>query len=142
MTKMEIILIILNVAFLLLIAGFFIPLLIQIRQTAKSLDETLQQLNQGLPPIIKNVEEITTNINPTTTTVHRQVTELSLTLRRIQGIVGVFLGLEEVLRRRMSSPFSRTFRTSMAVARGVRVFVDYLAGRYPEEKGGKAPLPR
>ena len=91
---------------------------------------------------MKNLEEITTNINRTTTTVHRQVAELSLTLRRIQGIVGVFLGLEEVLRRRVSFPFSRTLRTSLAVARGVRVFVDYLAGRYPEEKGGKAPLPR
>jgi len=142
MTKMEIILIILSVAFLLLFAGFFIPLLIQIRQTAKDLAETLQHLNQGLPLIIKNVEEITTNINRTTTTVHRQVAELSLTLKRIQGIVGVFLGLEEVFRRRMKSPFSHTFRTSMAVARGVRVFVDYLVGRYPEEKGGKAPLPR
>jgi uncharacterized protein YoxC len=140
--KMEIILIILSVAVLLLFVGFFIPLLIQIRQTAKSLNETLQHLNQGLPLILKNVEEISTNINRTTTTVHRQVAELSLTLRRIQGIVGVFLGLEEVLRRRVSSPFSRTFRTSMAVARGVRVFIDYLAGRYPDERGGKVPLPR
>jgi hypothetical protein len=91
---------------------------------------------------MKNLEEITTNINRTTTTVHRQVAELSLTLRRVQGIVGVFLGLEEVLRRRVSFPFSRTFRTSLAVARGVRVFIDCLAGRCAEERGGKAPLPR
>jgi len=140
MTKMDIILIILSVVFLLF-AGFSIPVLLQIRQTAKGLAETLQLLNQGLPVIMKNLEEITTNINWTTTTVHRQVAELSLTLRRIQGIVGVFLGLEEVLRRRVSFPFSRTFRTSLAVARGVRVFIDCLAGRCPEESG-KAQPPR
>jgi len=140
MTKMDIILIILSVVFLLF-AGFSIPVLLQIRQTARGLAETLQLLNRGLPVIMKNLEEITTNINWTTTTVHRQVAELSLTLRRIQGIVGVFLGLEEVLRRRVSFPFSRTFRTSLAVARGVRVFIDCLAGRCPEESG-KAQPPR
>jgi uncharacterized protein YoxC len=141
MTKMEIMLIILSVAFLL-IAGFFIPVLLQIRRTAKGMAETLQHLNQGLPVIMKNLEEITTSINQTTTTVHRRVAELSLTLRRIQGIVGVFLGLEEVLRRRVSFPFSRTFRISLAIVRGVRVFMDCLTGRCPDERGGKAPLPR
>jgi uncharacterized protein YoxC len=141
MTKMEIILILLSVVFLL-IAGFSIPVMLQIRQTAKGMSETLQHLNQGLPLIMKNLEEITTNVNRTTTTVHRQVADISLTLQRIQGIVGVFLGLEEVLRRHVSFPFSRTFRTSLAVARGVRAFIDCLAGRSPEERGGKDPLTR
>jgi uncharacterized protein YoxC len=141
MTKMEIILILLSVVFLLF-AGLCVPFLIQILRTAREMALTLQLLNQRLPLIVKNLEEITTNINRTTTTVHRQVAELSLTLRRVQGIVGVFLGLEEVLRRRVSFPFSRTFRTSLAVARGVRVFIDCLVGRCPEERGGKAPLPR
>ena len=141
MTKMDIILILLSVVFML-IAGFSIPVLLQIRRTARGMAETLQHLNHGLPVIVKNLEEITTNVNRTTTTVHRQVAEFSLTLRRIQGIVGVFLGLEEVLRHRLSFPFSRTFRTSLAVARGVRVFIDCLASRYPEERGSKAPLTR
>jgi hypothetical protein len=99
---------------------------------------TLRVLNQRLPLIMKNMEEITTNINRTSTTVHRQVAEISLTLRRIQGIVGVFLGVEEVLRRRMSFPFARTLRTSMAVGRGVRVFIDCLMGGCPEGKGGRS----
>jgi uncharacterized protein YoxC len=139
MTKMEIILIILSVVFLMLFAGFLIPVLIQIRRTAKDMAETLQHLNQGLPVIMKNLEEITTNINRTSTTVHRQVAELSLTLRRIQGTVGVFLGLEEVLRRRVSS---RTFRTYLAVVKGVRAFVGGLTDGSPDERGGKTPLPR
>jgi hypothetical protein len=87
---------------------------------------------------MKNLEDITTNINRTSTTVHRQVAEISLTLNRIQGIVGIFLGLEELLRRRMSFPFARTFRTSMAVGRGVRVFIDYLTGGSSEGKGGRS----
>jgi len=140
MTKMEIMLIILSVAFLLF-AGFFIPVLLQIRQTAKTAAETLQHLNQALPPIMKNLEEITTNVNLTTTTVHRRVAELSLTLQRIQGMVGVFLTLEEILRRRASSPISKTFRTSMAIARGMQVFIKCLSGRFPVEENGKNQLP-
>lgn len=131
------ILILLSVAFLLF-AGLCVPFLIQILRTAREMAMTLQLLNQRLPLIMKNLEDITTNINRTSTTVHRQVAEISLTLNRIQGIVGIFLGLEELLRRRMSFPFARTFRTSMAVGRGVRVFIDYLTGGSSEGKGGRS----
>jgi hypothetical protein len=97
---------------------------------------TLQLLNQRLPLIMKNLEEITINVNRTSTTVHRQVAEISLTLNRIQGIIGVIFGLEEVLRRRISFPLASTLRTSMAVARGIRVFIDCLTSGCPEGKGG------
>lgn len=131
------ILILLSVA-VVLFAGLCVPFLIQILRTAREMAFTLQLLNQRLPLIMKNLEEITTNINRTSTTVHRQVAEISLTLSRIQGIVGLFLGLEEVLRRRMSFPFARTLRTSMAVGRGVRVFIDCLTGGCPEGKGSRS----
>jgi uncharacterized protein YoxC len=131
------ILILLSVAFLLF-AGLCVPFFIQILRTAREMAFTLQLLNQRLPLIMKNLEEITTNINRTSTTVHRQVAEISLTLNRIQGIVGIVFGLEEILRRRMSFPFARTFRTSMAVGRGVRVFFDCLTGGGPKGNGGSS----
>jgi uncharacterized protein YoxC len=137
----EIILIILSVAFLLF-AGFSIPFLLQIWRTAKRMAETLEILNRDLPVIMGNLEEITTNINRTTTTVNRQVAELSLTLRRVQGIVGVFLGVGEVLRHRMSFPFARTVMTSLAVVKGVRAFVGVLTDQSPDVRGGKAQTPR
>jgi uncharacterized protein YoxC len=130
MTKTEIILIVLSVIFLLF-SFFSIPFLIQIWRTAKRMSETLEILNTELPVIMQNLEEITTNINRTSTTVHRQVAELSLTFRRIQGIVGIFLGVGDVLRRRMSFPFARTVMTSLAVAKGVRAFVGVLTDRFP-----------
>jgi len=137
----EIILIILSIAFLLF-AGFSIPFLLQIWRTAKRMSETLEILNRDLPVIMGNLEEITTNINRTTTTVNREVAELSLTLRRVQGIIGVFLGVGEVLRHRMSFPFTRTVMTSLAVVKGVRAFVGGLTDQSPGERGGKAQTPR
>jgi uncharacterized protein YoxC len=137
MTNMEIILIILSVVFMLF-ALFSIPFLIQIWRTAKGMAETLEILNRDLPVIMGNLEQITTSINRTTTTVHREVAELSLTLRRVQGIVGVFIGVGEVLRRRMSFPFAKTVMTSLAVVKGVRAFVGVLT----DERGGKTQWPR
>jgi len=123
----------LSVAFLIF-AGLCVPFLIQILRTAREMAFTLQLLNQRLPLIMKNLEEITTNLNQTSITVHRQVEEISMTVRRIQGIIGIFLGVEEVLRRRMSFPLARTLRTSMAIGRGVQVFVNGLIGGKQGEK--------
>lgn len=121
-----------------LLIGFSIPVLIQVLRTAREMAVTFRLLNQRLPLIMTNLEEITTNINRTSTTVHLQVEEMSLTLRRIQGVIGLFLGVEEVIRSRMGLSLSRTLRTSMAVSKGIRVFVDSLIGGGREGKDGRS----
>jgi uncharacterized protein YoxC len=130
MLNLENILIVLSVVFLLF-ALFSIPFLIQIWRTAKGMAETLEILNRDLPVIMTNLEQITTNINRTTTTVNREVAELSLTLRRVQGVVGILLGVGDILRHRMSFPFARTVMTSLAAVKGVRSFV----GALTDERG-------
>lgn len=122
------ILIILSVA-LLLLAGLSIPLFLQLWRVAKNLSLTLQTLNQNLPVIMKNVEEITTNVNRTTATVHRQVEDLSLTLKKIQGTLNLCIGVEEILRRSLHLSFTKNLRTSMAVVKGIRVFLDHLISK-------------
>ena len=141
MTTTEIILIIVSIAFLLFI-GFCIPILLQLRRAVKKMDETLHVLNEGLPPIIRNLAEITTNVNRTTVNVHRQVAELSSTLSKIQGAVGIFVGLEEVIRRRVGFPFVRKVATLLSVARGVSAFVHTLSGPRSAPRQTKAELPR
>ncbi len=127
-TMTDTILIILGVAFLLL-AGFSIPFFLQLWRVTKGMTLTLRTLNQNLPVIMKNVEEITTNVNLTTTTVHRQVEDLSLTLQKIQGTINLLVGVEEILRRSVHLSFVRKVRTSAAVAKGIRVFLDHLMSK-------------
>jgi uncharacterized protein YoxC len=121
---------ILLIAFaVLLVAAFIIPVLLQLRLTAKSMSLTLQLLNQNLPGILKNVEEMTANANRTTTIVAREVEELSLTIRKLQGTLGLIVGVEEIVRRNLHLAFTHKVRTSLAVAKGVRVFLDYLVSK-------------
>jgi uncharacterized protein YoxC len=133
MEKVDIILIILSVAFLLL-AGLSIPLFVQIWRTAKNMATTLQVLNQNLPAILKNLEEITININRTTTTIHRQVEDFSLMVNRIQGTLGLVAGMEDILRRNVRLSFVQKMRTSVAVLRGIRVFLDHLLSKRPVKR--------
>lgn len=121
-------LIILSVAFLLLV-GFAIPVLLQLWRVAKDISVTLRTFNQNLPVIMKNVEEITTNVNRTTATVHRQVEDISLMLQKIQGTLNLCIGVEEIIRRNLHLSFTRNLRTSMAVAKGIRVFLDHLMSK-------------
>jgi uncharacterized protein YoxC len=125
---MEIFLVALSVA-VLLIAVCAIPLFLQLWRTAKSMTLTLQLLNQNLPGILKNLEEMTTNANRATTIVTREVEELSLTIRKLQGMLGFLVGIEEIVRRNIHLTFAHKVRTSIAVAKGARVFLDHLLSR-------------
>lgn len=128
------ILIILIVAFLLF-AGFSIPFLLQIWRTARGMAETLELLNRSLPAIMKNMEEITANINRATTAVNREIETLSLSVRKVQGMVNLLAGIEEIVRKGVRLPFAGSVRTALATARGVRVFLDCFLRERPGGRG-------
>lgn len=137
-TFLDILLIILSVAFLLF-AGFSIPFLLQIWRTAKSMAVTLELLNQNLPQIMENLAGITVNVNRTTSTIGRQVEELSVTMGKIRGVLSLLMGLEEVLRGRFRIPFAKTVRTSTALFRAARVFMNILLLAEGNKKASRLP---
>jgi uncharacterized protein YoxC len=120
-------LLIVTIIVLILVAVFLIPCLLNILRAARGMTQTLQMVNQSLPVILRDLEAMTTNMGRTAVTVHRQVEELSATIRAVQGTLGLIVGLGEVVRRRMPVPFLQILRTSLAVARGIRVFAARLA---------------
>jgi hypothetical protein len=130
---LSIILIVLSAA-VLLFAGFSIPFLLQIWRTAKGMSQTLDLLNESLPAIMKNLEEITTRINQTSGTVHYQVESIALAINRMRGMVALLVGAEEVLRRSLHLSFPQALRTSLAMARGLRVFIGHLLGPPREDR--------
>jgi len=110
----------------LLIAAFSIPFLLQIWRTTKSITETLHMLNQSLPGILKNLEEITTNINKATQTVNEQIDGLTVVAKRIQGVLGIVMDIENLLRAGIGLPVFKTLRNAVAVVTGVKVFLKVL----------------
>ncbi|HBB17311.1 MAG: hypothetical protein A3J94_14455 [Syntrophus sp. RIFOXYC2_FULL_54_9] len=127
------ILILLGVVFLLFV-GFAIPCILEIRRTAKDMALTLRILNENLPVIMKNLDEITTRINRTSTTMEGYFDDLSLMMKKMRAMMILFVGLEEIIRRKVNLPFVPMLGTVLAVSKGVRVFLSHLLSE--RSKGG------
>ena len=126
---LEIGLIILGTATVLLMI-FCIPILLQIWQTSKHLTTTLEALNKSLPLLLKNMEDITTNINNSTTVVNKEIQGISRTADRIQLIVNDIVDdVQSITPSAIKSPLFLKLKNTVAIVKGVRVFVDALMKR-------------
>jgi hypothetical protein len=121
------ILLIVAILALLIVAGFAVPCLLQIGRAARNLNQTIEMTNRRFPGILQNVEEMTGRLN-------RQVEDVSSTIRKIQGALGLLVGLEEILRRRVPLPLMKILRLALAVAKGVRVFAAHLMSENPGKR--------
>ena len=84
---------ILSIAFLVFII-LSIPVLLQVRRTAKSMARTLHMLNYSLPAILMNLEETTAHLNQTARTVDERVKTLSVVFGHFQALLGIGSGDE------------------------------------------------
>jgi len=121
---LEIVLIILGIAFLLLVI-FSIPILMQLRRTAKDITITLETLNKSLPLLLKNLEDITTNINDSTTAVNRGIQSFSRTADRVHLVVSDIVDdVQSITPMAIKSPLFQKLKNAVAIVKGIRVFVD------------------
>ena len=123
---LEIVLVILGIAFILLVI-FCIPILVQLRKTTKDITITLETLNKSLPLLLKNLEEITSNVNNSTATVNREIQIYSNTLDRIHSVIsGVVDDFQNITPIAFKSPLFEKIKTAVAIVKGARVFMDTL----------------
>lgn len=121
---LEIVLVILGIAFLLLVI-FCIPILVQIWRTAKDITITLETLNKSLPVLLKNLEDITTNINNSTTVVNQEIQNFSRTADRIHLIIsGIVDDVQSITPWAIKSPLFQKLKNVVAIVKGIRVFAD------------------
>jgi uncharacterized protein YoxC len=131
---LEIFLIISGIAIILLLI-FCVPVLIQIWRTTRDVAVTLETLNQDLPMILKNLEEITANINNSTAAVNREVQNITDTIGRFQSVIkNVVNNIENIAPKTMKLPVFQTVKNVVAVARGVRAFLEVFFSK-PRAKG-------
>ncbi len=123
------------VIILIVLVIFCIPVIWQIWRVSKDLSVTLQTLNQSLPLIMKNMEEITTNVNSSTALINKKIQNFG----NSSGLAGSFLGdifnnMQYLVPLALKLPIFRIIRNVVAVAKGMRVFVDVLFSKEKDEK--------
>lgn len=130
---LEIALLILVIILIVLVI-FCIPVILQIWRISKDVSVTLQLLNQSFPLIMKNLEEITTNVNSSTSVINKKIQSFAGASNRTGLLLGdIINNLQYLAPLALKLPVLRIIRNVVAVAKGMRVFVEVLLNK---EKDG------
>jgi hypothetical protein len=116
----EITVAILSIAFLVFIV-LSIPVLLQVRRTAKSMARTLHMLNYRLPAILMNLEETTVHLNQTTRIVDERIKTLSKIFSPFQALLGIGSGAENDTSYEKDSYFFRILKIAPGIVTGVKL---------------------
>ncbi|MGP8154301.1 MAG: hypothetical protein ACLQBQ_09210 [Smithella sp.] len=118
------------VSILILLLIFCIPILLQIWRTAKDISVTLQTLNQSLPLILKNLEEITTNVNSSTAVINQKIQNFNSASNRSHALVeDIINNIKYLAPIALKLPIFRIIGNVVAIAKGIRVFIDVLLNK-------------
>ena len=111
---------------LLLLVLFLIPAIIQMRKTAKSLNETTTTLNSSLPDIISRVDGITSNVATTSGMLRYRAENLAVEVDRIIDLVHESAELGKTLQQTIKYPLNESIITLTATLKGISTFIHVL----------------
>jgi predicted PurR-regulated permease PerM len=126
---MEIALLVL-VSILIVLVIFCIPVVLQIWRISKDISITQQTLNQSLPLILKNLEEITTNVNSSSALINKKIQNYAGASNWSSQLLGdIINNIQNFAPIALKLPIFRIIRNAVAVAKGMRVFVEVLLNK-------------
>ncbi|HOD34443.1 MAG TPA: DUF948 domain-containing protein [Syntrophales bacterium] len=96
-------LLVLGVA-LLLFTFFAVPVLVQVKRTARKVEITLGHVNRDLPAILDNLHHTTDNFRRTTETVHGVSADVRSLGEELRGVGGQISSLDRRLRDGIGAP--------------------------------------
>lgn len=118
----EISILIICVAVLLLVL-FLIPTIIQLKKSAKRIEEVSGQLNQQLPTILENISGITDNLNNILLTGRQQAEHLGEATQNLKTMVDDIVNFEKKIRYQVQDPIIETLTTIVAITKAVKTFL-------------------
>ena len=122
------------VIILIVLVIFFIPIVLQILRISKDISVTLQTLNQSLPLILKNMEEITTNVSSSSALINNKIQNFASASNKSSLFISdIINNLQYFAPIALKLPIFRIIRNVVAVAKGMRVFVEVLLNKEKDE---------
>ena len=122
------------VIILIIMVIFCIPILLQIWRVSKDFSITLQTLNQSLPLILKNMEDITTHVNSSTDVKNKKIQNFASASNKSGLLINDILNnIQYFAPLALKLPIFRIIRNIVAVAKGMRVFVEVLFNKAKNE---------
>jgi len=125
---LEISVLIFTLAFVLF-SLFSILYLLQLRRTAKSVEDVLLTLNKSLPAILSKTDAIVSNLAEASLILKDQVSNLSRALDQLEDMVDDIIRFEQALKKEIETPVMQAIGTCNAFLSGVRAFLFTLFSR-------------
>lgn len=116
-------------AAVLILILFVIPTIVQLRRSAKKIEEVSGILNEQLPSILENLSDITSNLNVILSNGRQQVDKLGEAADNIKLMVDDIVGFEKKIRHQIENPIVDTLITITAIAKAVRAFLAIFLDR-------------
>ena len=130
MTFVEIAAILVAVAFVLLV-GFLVPVLIQVRKTVAESEQLLAKMNNDLPPLIGELRAVSHNVNNLTEQARRGVEHATVLLHAVGEVGESVQYVHDVVKGSSGSML-----TNMAsVVAGFKAATKVMKERFREEGG-------
>jgi uncharacterized protein YoxC len=124
----EISILIICLAVLVLVL-FLVPTIIQLKKSAKRIEEVSGQLNQQFPTILGNITEITSNLNTILSSGRQQVESLGEATQNVKTMVNDIVQFERRIRHQVQNPIIETLTTIVAITKAIQTFLTILLDR-------------
>ena len=108
---------------ILILAAFLVPTILQLRRTAKKIEDVSGTIDKNLPDILANLREISINLSAILTAGRHQVDTLGEAVNQVKGAVDDVVGFQKRVKGHIESPLLQTVGTISAVSKAVHAFL-------------------
>ena len=119
------------VVVVLVLAGYLVSTMIQIRRTVAQSERLLSQVNDALPEILRDIKQTGENVRVVSALARESANNASVLVHAIGEMGQVVTRMHSVFRGKGSTLLTRLAR----VASGVRAVADTIKGRAQKEGG-------
>jgi len=130
MTIVEIAAILVTIAFVVLV-GYLVPVMIQVRKTVAESEQLLAKMNHDLPPLIEELRSISRNMNDLTEQARNGVEHAAVLLHAVGEVGESVQHVHEVVKGSSGSMLTNV----ASVVAGLKAATKVVKERFREEGG-------
>ncbi|MDZ7270932.1 MAG: DUF948 domain-containing protein [candidate division KSB1 bacterium] len=113
-------------AFVVIFVLALIPVLFQVRRTAKEAEKLLETVRLQIAPVAHDVVRVVDDVRDIVKQAQRQMDKVEESVDAVRDTVVKLRDVESLLRDRVEKPLLGIIGTIGALVKGVRIFIDHI----------------
>lgn len=122
-----------SIAFLILVA-FLVPTILQLRRTAKTIEDVSGALDKNLPDILANLREISINLSAILAAGRHQAEALGEVVDQVTGAIDDVVGFRSRVKKQVESPLLKALSSVSGATRALHAFLSVFLSHKDRRK--------